>query len=241
MQYLLKISYDGTNYYGWAVQPNVPSVCGTIKEVTKSIFGKTLQVLASGRTDRYVHALSLPVLLRGDDSLPVDFVLKKMNELLPNDIRVNDIKMVDDKFQVRFDTKEKKYRYLIDLSGKKNENYYWNWTYDNFDLGKLQKWSKEFIGEKNFASFTAKENYQSFIRNITNIEISEIEKDIISIEITGEGFMRFMVRNIVGALMNHNRGKISDNELLDWLNNPEKGKAHYKAPGSGLYLVEVYY
>ncbi len=241
MQYLLKISYEGTNYYGWARQSNVPSVCETIENATRKVFGKKLQVISSGRTDRYVHALELPVLLRGDNSLPIDLVKTQMNLNLPLDIRVNEIVLVDNKFLVRYDAKSKKYRYLIDLEGDKNQNHYWQWLYNNFDFDKLLNASKLFIGEKNFASFTAKENYESFIRDIRDISITRLNNNVISIEITGVGFMRFMVRNIVGVLMHHNRNKISDSELIDLIDNPEKGKAHYKAPGSGLYLVEVYY
>lgn len=238
-QYLLKVSYDGKNYYGWAKQPDVPSVCETMEEVTKKVFGKKQQVLASGRTDRYVHALALPVLLRGDDSIDKDIVMKEMNNNLPLDIRVNEIEVVENDFQVRFHAKGKKYRYLTDITGNGDSNYFNNHTYP-IDLNKLKENAKLFIGTKNFASFTAKENYETFVRTITDVQV-ELEGNILSIEITGEGFMRFMVRNIVGALLTNNRGKVSDEELQDWLDNPEKGKAHYKAVGSGLYLVEVYY
>ncbi len=238
-QYLLKISYDGSKYYGWAKQPDVPTVWGEMNNAVKKIFDKPMHILASGRTDRYVHALALPVLLRGDGSLDKDFVKDNLNNILPDDIRINSIEMVDDNFQVRFDTKGKKYRYLIDLSCTKDKDYYKHHNYE-FDLEKFILWSKKFIGTKNFASFTAKENYQDFTRTVNDIVV-EKEGDLITFEIIGEGFMRFMVRNIVGSLLAHNRGQISDEELNDWLDNPSKGKAHYKAEGSGLYLVEVYY
>ncbi len=238
-QYLLKISYDGSKYYGWAKQPNVPTVWLEVHNAAKEIFGKSLQVLASGRTDRYVHALALPVLLRGDDSLDKDLVMNRMNEIMPEAVRVHEIEMVDKDFQVRFDTKGKKYRYLIDLSCTKDKNYYKHHHYE-FDLDKFIKWSKKFIGTKNFASFTAKENYLDFTRTVNDIQVKQ-EGELVTFEIIGEGFMRFMVRNIVGSLLAHNRGQVSDEELMDWLENPEKGKAHYKAEGSGLYLVEVFY
>ncbi len=238
-QYLLKISYDGSKYYGWAKQPNFPSVWQEVYDATKKIFGKPLQVLASGRTDRYVHALSLPVLLRGDDSLDKDFVFEQLNEIMPEHVRVHHIEMVDKDFQVRFDAKGKKYRYLIDLSCTRDKDYYKHYHYE-FDLEKFVKWSKLFIGTRNFASFTSRENYQDFTRTINDIQIKQ-EGDLVTFEIIGKGFMRYMVRNIVGGLLAHNRGQVDDEKLMDWLENPEKGKAHYKAEGSGLYLVEVYY
>ncbi len=238
-QYLLKISYDGNAYYGWAKQPDVPTIWLMMNKAVKKIFEKPMHILASGRTDRYVHALALPVLLRGDDSIPMEVVMTKMNEYLPSDIRVNEIEMVDEKFQVRFDAKGKKYRYLIDLSCQRDENYFTCHNYD-FDFDKFVDWSKKFIGTKNFASFTGKEKYLDYTRTINDIKIFQ-ENDLVTFEIVGEGFMRYMVRNIVGALLAHNRGQISDDELNDWLENPSQGKSHYKAKGSGLYLVEVYY
>ena len=239
MQYLIKISYIGTNYYGWAPQKNVPTISETIQEATKKVFNKKLQVFSSGRTDRYVHAIALPVLLKGDVSIPVDVVMTNMNKHLPEDIRVNDISLVDDEFQVRFGAKTKKYRYLIDLGGKKDQNHYFRWTYP-FNLSKFKKMSEKLIGTRNFASFTARENYVSFFRTINSIDIS-LDGDVVIVDVIGEGFMRFMVRNIVGGLLSNNRGVISDEEFNDWLFLPEKGKVHYKAPGSGLYLVEVCY
>ncbi len=238
-QYLLKISYDGSKYYGWAKQPNVPTVWLQIYNAAKEIFGKPLQVLASGRTDRYVHALALPVLLRGDDSLDKDYVFEKLNEILPEDVRVHEIEMVDNNFQVRFDAKGKKYKYLIDLSGTRDKNYYKHHNYE-FDLERFIEKSKIFIGTKDFSSFTGKENYETYVRTINDIQVKR-DGDIVTFEIIGEGFMRFMVRNIVGILLANNRGIVDDEKLMDLLENPEKGKAHYKAEGSGLYLVEVYY
>ncbi len=238
-QYLLKVAYDGSKYYGWAKQPDVPTVWGAMNEAVKKIFDKKIHVLASGRTDRYVHALALPVLLRGDDSLDKEYVFEKLNEYLPDDIIVNEIEVVDQDFQVRFDTKGKKYRYLIDLSCERDNNYFKHHPYE-FDFEKFVEWSQKFIGEKNFASFTGKEKYLDYTREVNNIDVYQ-DGDLVVFEIIGVGFMRYMVRNIVGALLAHNRGQISDDELNDWLDNPAKGKAHYKAEGSGLYLVEVYY
>lgn len=239
MNYLLKISYDGKDFYGFEIQPDVPTIRGTLISAVKEVFNNEMHVFASGRTDRYVHALSLPVLLRGKDTLTEEEVIEGMNNSLPESIRVLSCDKVEKNFHVRFEALGKKYRYLVDLKGDKDENYYGKHTY-KLDIDKLKKWSQKFVGKKNFASFTAKENYETFFRNVQSIEIKK-EKDVLIFEITGKGFMRFMVRNIVGALLAHNKGQVTDEELNDWLNNPSKGKAHYKAPGSGLYLVEVYY
>ncbi len=239
MSYLLKISYDGKNYYGFAKQPNVPTVRETFEDAVYKLFNKRISVYSSSRTDRYVHAISMPIFIKTDISFPLDEIKNKLNNFLPKDIRVNEIEMIDNTFQVRYDAKFKKYRFLIDLSCKRNQNYYHYHCY-KFDLNKFKENSKKFIGTKNFASFTGKESYMDYTRTINEIEIS-LKDDLVIFEIIGEGFMRYMVRNIVGALLANNRGKLSDLELQDWLDNPIKGKAHYKARGSALYLVEVIY
>lgn len=240
-QYLLKISYDGKNYFGWAKQKdNIPTIQGEIEKVIRKIFkNERIGVFASGRTDRFVHALSLPVFLKGEYEINKDELFTKLNNELPNDIRINEIDEVSDDFHVRFDAKGKKYRYLINLNDNGDENYCLNYSY-NFDFLKFERMSKKLIGKKNFASFTGKEVYDDYVRIINSIELNFVNNQL-TFEIIGEGFMRYMVRNIVGVLLAHNRGKISDEDFIDLLNNPVKGKSHYKAPGSGLYLVEVYY
>lgn len=239
MHYLLKVSYDGSNYYGWAKQPNVPTISSTIEDATKKVFGKKYLALSSGRTDRYVHALEMPVLLKGEAVLPIEEAKERLNEELPKDIRVNEIELVDKEFQVRFHAKSKHYRYLTNIKGEGDANYYNNLLNPlNFD--KLKEASKSFIGTKDFASFTGQTSYQSYVRTVDSIEV-KLDGDILIIDIKGVGFMRYMVRNIVGALFAHNRGKVSDEEFNDYFTNPTRGKAHYKAVGAGLYLVKVYY
>lgn len=199
-----------------------------------------MRIISSGRTDRYVHALSLPIVIRGEHiSKEPSIVMEELNEVLPKDIRILDCVVREDKFNPKNMSIGKKYRYLIDTTCSKDSNYYYNYDY-KVDLNLLIEDSKLFIGEKDFASFTAKENYESFVREVTFIDVTE-DNGVISIDIQGKGFMRFMVRNIVGILLAHNRGEISKEEFIDLFNNPEKGKAHYKVNGSGLYLVEVYY
>ena len=242
MKYLLWISYDGKNYYGWSPQPNVPTIYGEIHKSVKKIFKNNFKIRASGRTDRYVHSLSLPVTLslnNIDEMKKKEDVLNLMNKNLPSDIIVKKIEIVKDNFEVRFNAKKKSYKYLTNLSGEGDENYFNNHTYP-FDLDKLISTSKLFIGKKNYASFTGKSTYENTIREVFNISIKE-EKNILTITIEGNGFLRFMVRNIVGTLLAHNRGAISTEEIIDFFENPKIGKSHYKARAGGLYLVNVIY
>ncbi len=97
-----------------------------------------------------------------------------------------------------------------------------------------------FIGKKNYASFTGTTEYDDYVREVTKIEIVK-QDDLIVFKVAGTGFMRYMVRNIVGTLLAYSRGNYSYQDLEDLFNNPEKGKSHYKAPGCGLYLEKVIY
>lgn len=245
---LLNLSYDGTNFFGWAKQPKMRTIQGILEEYSKKFFWANTKVLASGRTDRYVHALDQIATIEFNAKQKVTKKdLKRFKNLINaifKDLRIKKIKFVDNNFSARFSAKEKTYLYKINTrkseKAEKLKNYQYNY-YQKIDYLKFKEDLKYFIGEKNFASFTGKENYKSYIRKIISIKIYKKYKGKIFIEITGEGFMRFMVRNIIGSVLAKNRNKYSEREFEDLFSNPKRGKNHYKAPGSGLYLKSVKY
>lgn len=239
MKYLIKVSYDGSKFYGYASQPNLRTIQGEIEKILKKIFDKKIIIHASGRTDRYVHAIELPITFDADTEYSIKDIKKKLKQEFPADINLLSISIVDKKFSARFSAKKKTYIYKIDLSGKKNRDYYHYYFYP-IDKKKILDSKEFFIGEKNFASFTGKQKYENYVRNIHSIKFKQKRKTI-EFEVTGDGFMRYMVRNIIGIILTYNREKIDYDEFIDLFNNPERGKAHYKAPGCGLYLKKVFY
>ncbi|AHK22275.1 tRNA pseudouridine(38-40) synthase TruA [Candidatus Hepatoplasma crinochetorum] len=245
---LLNLWYDGTNFFGWAKQPKVRTIQGILEEYSKKFFQANTKVLSSGRTDRYVHAFDQIVTIEFNSKQKVTKKdIKKFKNLINaifSDLKIKKIKFVDNDFSIGFSVKEKTYLYKINTKKSKRseklKNYQYNY-YQKIDYLKLKEDLKYFIGEKNFASFTGKENYQSYVRKVISIKIYKKYKGKIYIEITGKGFMRFMIRNIIGSVLAKNRNKYSEEEFKDLFLNPKRGKNHYKAPGSGLYLKSVKY
>ena len=239
-KYLVKISYDGSKFYGWAKQPNLPTVQSEIEKKLSKLTRNKIKIHGSGRTDRYVHALNQYFTFSSKKKLLQKNIKKALNEI--EGINCKKIKVVPSSFSSRFNAKEKTYLYVVDLKrrNRKRENdYAYNYFYD-IDLKKLKEYSKLLIGKKDFASFTAKQDYENFVRNVLDIKITKRFKKL-KFYIRGEGFMRYQVRLMVGSLLAHNRNKLTDEEFKDLIKNPKRGKSHYKAPGCGLYLKNVVY
>ncbi|BDV03430.1 MAG: tRNA pseudouridine synthase A [Candidatus Hepatoplasma scabrum] len=244
---LLNLSYDGTNFLGWAKQPNVRTIQGVLEEYSKKYFWAETKIEGSGRTDRYVHALNQIATIEFDSNYKVQKTdLKRFKNLINvifKDLKIKKIQFVDNSFSPRFNAKKKTYLYKINTKknrcAERNKNYQYNY-YQKIDFKQFKNDLQKFIGKQNFASFTGKEEYQSYFREILSIKAYR-KRSKIYVEVTGNGFMRFMVRNIIGAVLARNRNKYSEKEFNDLFLNPVRGKNHYKAPGSGLYLKSVNY
>ncbi|NOQ50284.1 MAG: tRNA pseudouridine(38-40) synthase TruA [Mycoplasmataceae bacterium] len=239
-KYWGKISYDGSYFYGWAIQPSVRTVSGELIFNANKFLNESVKITGAGRTDRYVHALKQEFTIEiKNQKLNKRGLIKKWNEI-PG-LEVLSLKKVADDFDVRRGKNNKTYYYLVNnkknYDAKLNSNYQFNY-YFKIDFDKLNKQAQKLVGTKDFASFTAKENYKSTIRTVRSI-IVEQNGYYISFTVEGPAFMRFMIRNLVGALLANNRDVLSDLEFDELLLNPKKGKAHYKAPGSGLYLIKI--
>ncbi len=241
-KFLVEISYDGSKFYGWNKQPNLRTIQGEIEDKLFSIFQRKVKIIASGRTDRYVHAISQIFTIEEKyDEKFIKSIEEKINEI--EGLKINNIEEIYWDFSPRYNPKRKTYRYKIQNSksnAKIEDNEYEFQYFFKVDINTLKDDSKKFIGTKNFASFTGKETYENYVRTIQDIKIFE-EGSYIYIDVIGTGFMRFMVRNIVGTLLAKNRGKYSEEQFDDLFDNPLKGKSHYKAPGCGLYLLSIDY
>jgi len=243
MNYKLQLEYKGTNYKGWAIQPNgIITIHGTILFAIKKLFNIIPIINASGRTDAGVHAISQIINLKHTNlNISAETLLTAINSQLPYDILVRKCEIVDDKFHARFFAKSKIYVYKINQNELYNvfENdliYQYN---KKIDLIKVNEILNLLVGKKNFLSFSTSE-LQDTIREITKFEIKQ-NGDILEIEIYGVGFLRHMVRMIIGVILAFNENKIDYEFISDCLVTPRKGKAMYKAPACGLYLFDVKY
>lgn len=245
MRLLCQVSYKGTNYQGWQKQKNAPSVQEEIEKVLSQILNTKINIFASGRTDAGVHAQRQYFHFDTDSNMGLDRLRYSANCLLPKDIFINEIRQVSDDFHARYSAKGKTYTYLMRLDERNPFNYELETIvpYEVY-IDLLIESLKLFEGTHNFQDFTSKEEDEdNFIRTIYSIEANYIEqtKQMI-ISIKGNGFMRYMIRNIVGTALAV-AAKKEDISFIEYhLSKKDKREiVSYKAPAEGLYLVDVNY
>ena len=245
MRYFAIVSYKGTPFCGWQKQTvsKLPSVEVTIEKVISRILNKETKIYGSGRTDAGVHALGQTFHFDSEKEINEYRFLHSFNELLPLDIRVLSLKRVEDDFHARFSAKGKTYIYKIrnaQLSSPFESDLEYTLAQE-LDVKKMVEASKLFEGEHNFENFTTKEEDDAgFVRNISQLSITKQNEHIV-IVMTGNGFMRYMVRMIVGTLIQVGLGKLTSEDIMKILEDRVRKPSSYKAPAHGLYLKEVCY
>lgn len=245
MRLLCQVSYKGTNYQGWQKQKNAPSVQEEIEKVLSQILNTEINIFASGRTDAGVHAQRQYFHFDTDSNMDLNRLRYSANCLLPKDIFINEIRQVSDDFHARYSAKGKTYTYLMRLDERNPFNYELETTIPyEIDIDLLIESLKLFEGTHNFQDFTSKEEDEdNYVRTIYSIEANYIEqtKQMI-ISIKGNGFMRYMIRNIVGTALAV-AAKKEDISFIEYhLSKKDKREiVSYKAPAEGLYLVDVNY
>ena len=251
---LLTISYMGTNYSGWQIQPNKSPVQGEIERVFEKIFNEKVSVIGSGRTDAGVHALfaKANVLLPKDflfkhfsDGKKYDFkkLINSLNRLLNSDIRILSAKKVPLGFNARFNAKEKTYRYVIQNGGILSpfNSLTIAFVPEKLNVEEMQKASKYLLGEHDFTSFcSAQTACTDHIRTIYAISIKS-HGNKVYFDITGNGFLYNMVRIIVGTLVQVGMGKIKAEEIKTILESKNRSLAGKTFPGHALFLKNVKY
>lgn len=242
----MTFSYDGSKYNGYQKQPRVKTIQGEIEKALKQInSGNAVQLVASGRTDAGVHAYNQRAHFDMDCNITCSKLKQGINCLIPDDIYIKNIYEIDDNFHARFDVKAKEYIYKINMGiyNPIEKDYVFQYN-KKLDIPEMERALKYLEGTHNFKSFVKideeKESYErtivqtSLIRNVQNV-------NQITISILGTGFMRYMVRNIVGMLIEIGEGKYKSEDMIDILNAEDRTKAGICAPACGLYLKDVYY
>ena len=244
MRIFAVVTYKGTNYQGWQKQPNVLTVQEVIETNLSKYFNREITIYGAGRTDAGVHALGQTFHFDVDvESIDLDRLLYSINSMLPDDIKIDDLEQVDDEFHARFSAKEKLYSYLMVLRDK--DPFFYETMFVcpyPMDVEKLKECLTHFIGVHNFKNFTSKEtDKDNFVREIYDIT-TETNDAYVSILFRGNGFMRYMIRFIVGTAIEVARDRMSLEEVDTLLDeNSERNIVSYKAPASGLVLVDVKY
>ena len=234
MKYMLVISYDGSKFCGFQRQNDVRNVQGYLESVLSKILEEDIVIKGAGRTDAGVHALYQVVHL--ETNKDVKNLKDKANKIL-KDVKIKKIKKVDACFHARHSAKSKTYLYKIDLKGDKDKNYY-GYVKNKLDINKMREVSKLFLGTHDFQNFVAgdREDYQT---TITKIKIYKFNK-VLYLEFTGYAFYRYMVRNLVGALVEVGKGKVNKEDIQDMLEHKTTRRLPTFSP-NGLYLKKINY
>ncbi|KPA09800.1 tRNA pseudouridine synthase A [Candidatus Magnetomorum sp. HK-1] len=238
------IEYDGTQYSGWQRQLDCPSIQGIIESAIYKMTGQKVTLNGSGRTDAGVHAWKQVANFRCHTRLTPKIFQNGLNSLLPRDIAIHSCFEVPTKFHARYDVKSKIYRYYIGQRPQKMalfNQYCWHIP-QKLSLSDMQKACAYFKGKHDFKSFEGSGSPRSTsVRNIFQSELKLNENQYIIYEIEADGFLRFMVRNIVGTLVEIGKKRMKADDIPDILQAKDRNKAGPTAPPFGLFLIEVKY
>ena len=239
----LIVSYDGTNYHGWQCQPELRTVQQTVQERIEKIVNHQIKLFAGARTDSGVHAYGQRINFFTDSNIELIGLIRGLNSVLPEDIRIIDIAEVSDDFHSRYSSKSKIYTYSI-LNSSYNSPFYtryvWHLPYA-LDVASMNCAIGSLRGSHDFSAFKKKDSlYQSPVREILRAGVRR-RADFVYIVIEGTGFLRYMVRNIVGTLMLVGTGKLTENDFRIILKSEDRNLAGPTAPARGLFLRTIKY
>jgi tRNA pseudouridine38-40 synthase len=251
MRYLrLTIAYDGAGFHGWQSQPGVPTIQGSLNDALSKITQEKVIAHGASRTDAGVHALGQVAHFRTHSGLSALEFQRALNALLPPAIRIVDAEEVGPDFNSRWQAQGKTYRYRI-FRGRVLPPFeyrralHYPWPLDEDAMGAA---AREFVGTRDFSSFAASSGSEEDDRdrNMTRVVYSseivrEPDRDEISYVVRGQSFLRYMVRKIVGTLIEVGRGKIAPADIVSLFEARDRSRSGPTAPPEGLYLVSLEY
>jgi tRNA pseudouridine38-40 synthase len=243
----ITVAYDGTAYKGWQVQPGLPTIQQVLEDIVGGIEGKPVHVAGSGRTDAGVHARAQVAAFTLENPIPCDNLRKAINRLLPEDVRVMEVQETHAEFHPRFDAVAKTYEYRIwrkEICTPFERRFVHHHPYPlNEDA--IHAAAPLLEGEHDFTAFAASDDRdelgQSKVRTIFSSRSHSTGDGLLIYRVRGSGFLKHMVRNIVGVLLHVGRGNISQEQLRARLRPGCGIPAGPTAPARGLFLVSVEY
>jgi tRNA pseudouridine38-40 synthase len=238
------LEYDGARYHGWQRQGDIFTIQKVLEESIGKITQEDIRVVGSGRTDAGVHAINQVANFRTNSDIGVRNLFNGINSLLPWDIVVKELAEVDAAFHARFDTKSKVYLYQIFNSPVRSalyRNCAW-FKREPLDMVRMKEAALLLKGTFDFSSFCATNcGIKDHVRTVIDIDMEINDQNMIKILVEANGFLKYMVRNIVGTLIDVGNGKISSAELMGIVEAKDRRRAGITAPAHGLFLKDVRY
>lgn len=240
----LVIEYDGTRYVGWQVQPNGPSIQAEVERALETLHKAPRRVTAAGRTDAGVHARAQVVSFPEARPLPLAAYVKGMNALLPEDVAVHAASLEEDGFDARRSARGKRYRYVIEnVPARAPLSRLFAWQlFLPLDAAAMADAARHLVGRHDFASFQAADcACDHAVREVRRLEVSRAADGRIDVVVEATAFVKHMVRNLVGTLVEVGLGKRTPASIDELLASRDRTKAGPTAPPQGLCLEEVFY
>lgn len=237
MRYFAIVEYDGSKFYGFQRQNDKKNVQGEIEKELSRIFVQDIKIKGAGRTDRGVHAKGQCFHFDSEKYIKPPYIKKILNEN-NKDHKIKKIKIVDEEFHSRFSVRKKHYLYKISFNKKEYDSNYFTYQKE-LNIKKMKEASKLFLGVHNFQNFVSgsRDNYECIIYKIKFYKIGRK----LYIHFYGKSFYRYMVRNMVGALIDIGKGKCNESKIIELLNSEKTDRVLSTAPAKGLYLIKIYY
>ncbi len=235
------VKYDGRDFYGFQVQNKQRTVQGEIQKAIRNVTNEDIVIHGSGRTDRKVHANGQVFHFDSEKDFDDATWKRAINHFLPSDIYIVEANVVDDDFHARYSAKSKTYYYLINTQEYEplSTNYVYQYNRP-LDIELMKEAAILFLGEHNFIAFCANDEDKDTIRLIEEINIANND-GVIRIEFKGDGFLRYMVRFMVGTLIFIGNKRITKNYIIDLFASNGSKQCLYRAKPQGLYLDKVFY
>jgi tRNA pseudouridine38-40 synthase len=240
----ITVAYDGGPFVGWQRQENGPSVQALIEDALRELDGRDVTVHGAGRTDAGVHAIAQVASFTIVRDVPASVVLRSLNAKLPDEVRITSADEVPASFHARFDASSKTYRYRIwhsDVLNPFERAYAWH-IFGPLDVAAMAEAARLVEGRHDFAAFqTVGGTTGSTERAISTSRVIAHDDGLVVYDITGNGFLRHMVRAIVGTLVEVGRGRQRPEWMRDVIASRDRTQAGKTAPAHGLFLVRVDY
>ncbi len=240
------VAYDGTDFHGWQVQPGQATIQGVLEEIIGAMEGKPVHVAGSGRTDAGVHAVAQVAAVSIENPIPPDNFRRAVNRLLPTSIRISNVREMSSDFHPRFDAVRKTYEFRTfreEVCSPFVRRFVYHHPYPLNEAAMVEA-APVLLGEHDFSAFAAADERdaesRSKVREIFRSDLRR-EGDTLVYQVTGSGFLKHMVRNIMGVLFEVGKGNLNNEDVRERLQANCGIRPGPRVPASGLILVSVEY
>ncbi len=243
MNVLIKLAYDGTNYCGFQIQDDVPTVFGIFQDALLKILGHPTDIKGCSRTDSGVHAKEFCLSFRTEKQLNLHRLPLALNANLPADIRVKEAVQVDEDFHARYSSKGKEYTYYIlnsHIDDPFTNKYYYK-VATPLDTDRMNRAAQHYVGTHDFRSFmAAKSKITDCVRTVYSARV-EREGDMVKFIVSADGYLYNMVRIMVGTLLDVGKGITTPDHVRQVISATDRSRAGATVPPQGLFLTKVFY